>query len=92
MGEGQWKVDDSLVARLNELDLATASAVEAGDEAALRSSLEQLSAAVRDGGELLPDEFLGASDCVIPPTDLSLEEAKELMHGEGLVPDIPLEV
>ncbi|HEY4349554.1 MAG TPA: hypothetical protein VGM80_18395 [Gaiellaceae bacterium] len=89
MGEGQWRVDDSLVGHLNELDLATARACEAGDEAALQASLEALANAVREGGEKLADDYLGASDAMIPPTDLSLEEAKELMTGEGLVPDIP---
>jgi hypothetical protein len=88
MGEGQWQVDDSLTGRLNELDAATARAVEAGDQAALHASLEALAAAVRDNGERLADDYLGASDAVIPPADLSLEEAKELLHGEGLVPDI----
>jgi hypothetical protein len=88
MGEGQWQVDDSLTGRLNELDAATARAVEAGDQTALHASLEALAAAVRDNGERLADDYLGASDAVIPPADLSLEEAKELLHGEGLVPDI----
>jgi hypothetical protein len=88
-GEGQWRVDDSLRPQLEELDLATAQAVEAGDQAALHASLEALAAAVRDGGEELGDAHLAPSDLVIPPTDLSLDEAKELLHGEGLVPDIP---
>ena len=29
------------------------------------------------------------SDAVIPPEDLSLEEARELLEGEGLIPDVP---
>jgi len=28
------------------------------------------------------------SDLVVPPEDLTLAEAHELMHGEGLIPDI----
>ena len=35
MGEGQWRVDDSVAAQLNELDEEVGRAVEAGDEAAL---------------------------------------------------------
>jgi chromosome condensin MukBEF complex kleisin-like MukF subunit len=88
MGEGQWQVDDSLSSHLNELDAATAKAVDAGDKEALQASLEALASAVRDNGEKLADDYLGASDAVIPPSDLSLEEARELLHGEGLVPDI----
>jgi hypothetical protein len=89
MGEGQYRVDDSLAPRLHELDEATGEAVQAGDADALRASLEALAAAVRENGERLPDDYLGASDSIVPPTDLSLDEAKELLHGEGLVPDLP---
>ena len=32
MGEGQWQVDDSLQARLDELDDETERAVEAGED------------------------------------------------------------
>ena len=44
---------------------------------------------VREQGERLADEDLSASDLIIPPDDLSLEEAKELFTGEGLIPDLP---
>lgn len=89
MGEGQWQVDDSLVERLHELDMATERALQAGDEPALHAALEALASAVRSGGEPLDDAHLGASDLVIPPTDLTLAEATELMHGTGLLPDLP---
>ena len=36
------------------------------------------------------DDDLSASDLIIPPDDLSLEEAKELFSGEGLIPDLPV--
>jgi hypothetical protein len=26
---------------------------------------------------------------IVPPDDLSLEEARELFSGEGLIPDLP---
>jgi hypothetical protein len=89
MGEGQWRVDDSVLARLDELDQATEAAVAAGDEAKLHATLAALAAAVRTAGERLPDEDLSASDLIVPPVDLSLDEARELLHGEGLIPDLP---
>ena len=42
MGEGQWRVDDSVSTRLNQLDEEVAKAVEAGDEAALWRGLQEL--------------------------------------------------
>jgi hypothetical protein len=90
MGEGQYRVDDSLLTRLNELDDAVARAVESSDERALWSGLQTLADAVREGGVKLDDDDLSPSDAIIPPEDLSLEEAQELLSGEGLIPDLPV--
>ena len=37
----------------------------------------------------LADDDLSPSDAVIPPEDLSLEEAQELLQNEGFIPDVP---
>ena len=89
MGEGQYRVDEGLADRLNELDNEAEAALERGDEDGLRRLLEQLAQAVRDQGERLDDADLSASDAIVPPSDLSLEEARELFSGEGLIPDLP---
>jgi hypothetical protein len=89
MGEGQWRVDDHVAARLNELDDEVARAVADGDEAALWRGLQALAEVVRASGERLDDADLSPSDAIIPPEDLSLEEARELLEGEGLIPDLP---
>ena len=89
MGEAQYRVDDSLAGRLNELDTEAEAALERGDEDGLRRLLEQLAQTVRDQGERLDDADLSASDAIVPPSDLSLEEARELFSGEGLIPDLP---
>jgi hypothetical protein len=89
MGEGQYRVDESLAGRLNELDNEAEAALERGDEDGLRRLLEQLAQTVRDRGERLDDADLSASDAIVPPSDLSLEEARELFSGDGLIPDLP---
>ena len=88
MGEGQWRVDDSLRERLDELDAETERAVEAGDEEALHAALRALHDAVRSAGEKLDHADLTASDAVIPPDDLDLDEARALLAGEDLFPDL----
>jgi len=88
LGEGQFRVDDALFARLNELDDEIARAVEAGDEQALWSGLQALAEAVRSNGSRLSDEELMPSDAVIPPEDLTLDEARELLSDDGFIPDI----
>jgi PspA-Associated protein len=89
MGEGQWRVDDALARRLEELDAETERAVRAGDEHALHAALHALADAVRTSGEKLDGEQLAASDAVIPPVDLSLDEARLLLDSDELFPDLP---
>ncbi|MFL5954075.1 MAG: PspA-associated protein PspAA [Gaiellaceae bacterium] len=88
LGEGQFRVDDSLIDRLNALDDEVGRAVEAGDERALWTGLQALADTVRESGEKLADDDLSPSDAVIPPEDLSLEEARELLQSDGFIPDV----
>jgi hypothetical protein len=90
MGEGQYSVDDRLREQLNDLDERAQGALEADDEAALDDMLDQMWLLVRDQGERLPDDDLSASDVIIPPSDLTLEETRKLFSDEGLVPDLPM--
>ena len=89
MGEGQYRVADSVVERLNELDERATAAVEAGDEPTLDKHLDEMAELVRAEGEKLPDEDLSPSDAIVPPSDLTLEETRQLMTTEGLIPDLP---
>jgi hypothetical protein len=86
MGEGQWDLPDDQVAALNEHDQALESAVEAGDEESFRSHLAALLDAVRAAGSRLPDDSLEDSDLILPPADATIEEVRELLSDEGLIP------
>ena len=89
MGEGQYRVDDELRGQLNELDDRAVAAMEADDEPALDGALDDMWELLRSRGERLPDDDLSASEVVIPPSDLTLEETKQLFSEDGLVPDLP---
>src|SRR5215213_9388008 len=65
-------------------------ALEAGDEETLDRHLEEMWALVKSEGKELPAESLEASDCIVPPADLTLEETRALFDGEGLIPDLPV--
>ncbi|MFN2470756.1 MAG: hypothetical protein ABR583_07155 [Gaiellaceae bacterium] len=88
-GDGQYRVDESVVAQLNELDERATVAIEASDEATLDTTLDEMFELVRSTGERLPDEDLSASDIVVPPSDLTLEETRKLLTVEGFIPDLP---
>jgi hypothetical protein len=89
MGEGQYRVDDGVREELNGLDDRAVTALDANEEPALDAVLDEMWALVRDEGELLADDDLSASDLVIPPSDLTLEETRRLFSDDGLVPDLP---
>jgi PspAA-like protein len=89
-GDGQFELDDDAAGALNELDNAAVAALEAGEEETFRARLRELAQLVRDRGTPLPDADLHPSDVIVPPDDLSLEEARELFSGDGLIPDIPV--
>jgi hypothetical protein len=89
MGEGQWRVDDDTIKELDSLDNEGAQALQQGDEEGLRRLLATMAETVRGRGERLPDADLHPSDAIVPPEDLTLDEAHELWEGEGLIPDLP---
>ena len=90
MGEGQFRASDDLLARLNELDERAQAAADAGDEPELDRVLDEMWQLVQGQGERLADDDLSASDVVIPPSDLTLEETKRLFSDDGLIPDLPV--
>jgi len=89
MGEGQFEVDDEVAKGLNDLDEKAGEAVEQGDEEQLRALLDRMTEAVRTNGSRVADDDLRPSEAIVPPGDLSLDEARELFEGEGLIPDLP---
>ena len=89
MGEGQFRIDDALIERLNSLDDRALEALERDDEAELDRYLDEMAALVRSCGNPLPPEELSPSDIVIPPSDLTLEETRKLCSASGLIPDLP---
>ena len=89
MGEGQLEIDDEVAKGLNDLDEQAETALQSGDQERLAELLERMAEAVRTNGARLPDEDLTPSEGIVPPPDLTLEEAKELFEGEGLIPDLP---
>jgi hypothetical protein len=86
LGEGQWEVADSHVDALNTLDAEVETAIEAGDQTTFTQSLERLLNAIRTAGEPLPDDSLVDSDLILPPADATLEEVRELLGDDGLIP------
>lgn len=85
--EGQYRLADDLIERVNTLDNEAVAAVEAGDESRFRDLFEQILALIRTEGKPLPEDELHGSDVIVPPPDTSFEEARHEFSGDGLIPD-----
>jgi hypothetical protein len=86
LGEGQFEVADAELDRLNELDAAVEAEVERGNEEAFAARLTELLDGVRAVGAPLADESLEDSDLILPPADATLEEVREMLSDDGLIP------
>jgi hypothetical protein len=86
-GEGQYDVPDGDGDELNRLDNAAVAAVDAGDEAAFRTTFDAMLRYVRERGTALRDEELHGSDVILPPADTTLDEAAHDFSGDGILPD-----
>jgi hypothetical protein len=86
-GEGQFRLPDEDAQRLNDLDNEAVAAVEAGDRDRFRSLWHDMLELVQSDGQTLDDDELVESDVILPPRDISFEEAEGEFSGEGLIPD-----
>jgi hypothetical protein len=86
-GEGQFNLPDEDSDRLNELDNRAVSAVEQGDETGFRELWSQMLELVSGDGNAVPAEELVESDVILPPRDITFDEAKGEFTGDGLIPD-----
>ena len=87
MGEGQYRLSEETIERVNGLDNAAVAAVDSNDEDAFHEAFEELLDIIRNEGEHLGDEEIETSDVIVPPADTSFEEASAEFTGDGLIPD-----
>ncbi|WP_329194681.1 MULTISPECIES: PspA-associated protein PspAA [unclassified Streptomyces] len=86
MGEGQVELADSHFAELNALDDALLEEMESGDESGFRRTLGELLDAVRRLGRPLPDDVLEPSELILPAPDATLDEVRQMLSDDGLIP------
>jgi hypothetical protein len=86
-GEGQYNLPDEDSERLNELDNRAVNAVEQGDETGFKELWSQMLELVASDGNAVPQDELVESDVIVPPGDVTFEEAKAEFSGDGLIPD-----
>jgi hypothetical protein len=84
--EGQYELTESDAEVLNELDNQAVAACESGDEEQFTQTFKELIEFVRKNGQPVPEDSLDSSDVIVPPPDVSFDEARAEFTGEGLIP------
>lgn len=87
LGEGQFNLDSKHIDDLNNIDNRIVDHVNKGDRIAFRKDLEKLISTVKDLGKPLDPVDIVQSDLILPPEDLSFEEAKRVFSGDGIIKD-----
>ncbi len=90
MGHGQFTVDSRTLKKLNDIDNAIVELVSAerSDDTEFKKRLTELSNMVVQNGKPLDPHEIIKSDIILPSADLSIDEAKKLFQGEGVIPEI----
>ena len=87
MGEGQYRAPETLCDKLNQIDNRIVDLVteEKADE--FRKELAKLISEIKEKGEVVEAKEILKSDIIVPPEDLSFEEAKAIFKGSGIFED-----
>jgi membrane-associated HD superfamily phosphohydrolase len=90
MGHGQFTVDNKTLRELSRVDSSIVQLVSSDrpDDTEFKKRLSQLTKIVEMTGKPLSPNEIIQSDIILPSVDLSIDEAKKLFKGEGVVPVI----
>jgi len=90
MGHGQFTVDGKTLKKLNDIDNSIVKLVsqERSDDAEFKNRLTELNNIVVKNGKPLDPREIIKSDIILPSADLSIDEAKRLFRGDGVIPEI----
>jgi hypothetical protein len=84
--EGQYELPEESRAELGELDNQVVAVCRAADEQQFKAAFKRMLDFVRSEGRPVGEDELVGSDLILPPPDVSLEEASAEFSGEGLIP------
>lgn len=90
MGEGQFVVDDKTLNRLNKIDNSLVQLVsnDIPENTEFKKRLVELVDIVEQSGKRLDPKRIIPSDIILPSVDLSIDEAKKLFKGDGVIAEV----
>lgn len=87
LGEGQFQASEALCNELNKIDNHIVTLVEEGKAEEYRKELARLISEIKGKAEPIDSKEIVESDIIVPPGDLSFEEAKAVFKGSGIFED-----
>ena len=90
MGKGQYKVNEETVKKINDIDNAIVQILQnadRSDDREFKTKIGDLVQIIISKGQRLDDKEIVESDIIIPDSDISIDEAKKVFEGEGIIPD-----
>jgi hypothetical protein len=84
--EGKWSLEEGSLTELNKLDDELMAAVESGDDDRYAAAMAALLSRVKELGTELPVEDIRPSDFMLPNATFSLDEVRDLLSSDGLIP------
>jgi hypothetical protein len=90
LGHGQFSVDSETLRKLNAIDKSIVRRFEKENltDEEFKMKIEQLGELVTKKGKLLDPKVIVSSDIILPGSDLTIEEASKIFHGEGIIPGL----
>jgi hypothetical protein len=82
LGDGPYELPEGDHPEVHRLDEVLGAAIDAGDEVAMTSALEDLIAHIHAVGSALAPDDLRPSDLVVPHRGSTLEEVQALLASE----------
>ena len=89
MGKGQYRINQRMATRINALDNSIVDIVKRiiADEKEFKKKLKEMLSLVSKNGQELEHTEIVKSDILLPTSDISINDAKNLFKGEGIIPD-----
>ncbi len=90
MGQGQYRVNEEIVKKINDIDNAIVQILQNADKSddqEFKTKIGHLVQIITSEGQRLDDKEIVESHIIVPDSDISIDEAKKVFKGEGIIPD-----
>jgi UDP-N-acetylmuramyl tripeptide synthase len=91
MGQGQYRVNEETVKKINDIDNAIVQILQNADKSddqEFKAKITRLVQIITSEGQKLDDKEIVESDIIVPDSVISVNEAKKVFQGEGIIPDL----